>query len=135
MENTKATRDFETIDDVRTVVDDFYGKVRQDKLLGPVFENAIGDNWDHHLDKMYRFWQTVLLDDGKTYFGNPFMKHAPLPIDRDHFERWLALWEETLQQYFVGPLADAALLQAEKMAYVFQVKLHAIRTEGGRPVF
>lgn len=128
-------RDIETIGDIRKVVDDFYGKVRKDEVLGPVFEKAIGDNWDHHLDKMYRFWQTVLLDEGKTYFGNPFMKHAPLPIYKNHFVRWLSLWKQTLEQHFKGDRADEALMRAEKMAYVFQVKLHAIRTEGGKPVF
>lgn len=128
-------RDIERIEDIKKLVDEFYGKVRKDELLGPIFEEKIGDNWDHHLDKMYRFWQTVLLNEGKTYFGNPFMKHAPLPIFQDHFHQWLSYWQETLYTNFEGPLTDEAMMRAEKMAYVFQVKLDAIRSGGGRPVF
>lgn len=128
-------RDIETIEDIKKLVNEFYGKVRKDEMLGPVFEDKIGDNWDQHLDKMYRFWQTVLLDEERTYFGNPFMKHAPLPIYKEHFHQWLSYWKETLFANFEGPLTDEALWRAEKMAYVFQVKLNTIRSEGGRPVF
>jgi hemoglobin len=127
--------DIRTFEDIVLLVDEFYGKVRADHLLGPIFEEKIGDRWDKHLDTMYRFWQTILLEEGQTYFGNPFMKHAPLPIFADHFERWLALWKETLESHFSGPLARDAYDRATKMAYVFQVKLDHIRAEGGRPLF
>ncbi|TAM99885.1 MAG: group III truncated hemoglobin [Chitinophagaceae bacterium] len=128
-------KDIETLSDIRLLVDEFYGKVRKDELIGPIFDERIGDNWDRHLDIMYRFWQTVLLEEGKTYFGNPFIKHAPLPIFEQHFQRWLLLWKETLQKNFNGPLAEEAYDRADKMGYVFQVKLNAIREEGGRAVF
>lgn len=128
-------RDIETFDDIRFLVDEFYEKVRRDELIGPIFDEKIGDHWDRHLDIMYRFWQTVLLENGKTYFGNPFMKHASLPVFENHFQRWLYLWKQTLQKNFDGPLADEAYDRAEKMAYVFRVKLDAIREEGGKAVF
>lgn len=128
-------KDIETLSDIRLLVDEFYGKVRKDELIGPIFDERIGDNWGRHLDIMYRFWQTVLLEEGKTYFGNPFIKHAPLPIFEQHFQRWLLLWKETLQKNFNGPLAEEAYDRADKMGYVFQVKLNAIREEGGRAVF
>lgn len=128
-------KDIETLDDIRLLVDEFYDKVRKDELIGPIFDEKIGDHWDRHLDIMYRFWQTVLLEDGKTYFGNPFMKHASLPIFENHFQRWLSLWKETLQEHFHGHLAEEAYNRAEKMGYIFRVKLDAIREEGGRAVF
>lgn len=128
-------KDIETFSDIRFLVDEFYGKVQKDELIGPIFDEKIGDHWDRHLDIMYRFWQTVLLEDGKTYFGNPFIKHASLPIFENHFQRWLRLWQETLQKNFYGPVADEAYDRADKMAYVFQVKLNAIREEGGKAVF
>lgn len=128
-------KDIETLADIQKLVNEFYGKVRQDALLGPVFEKKIGDNWDPHLDKMYRFWQTVLLKEGKTYFGNPFMKHAPLPIQPDYFEKWLQIWEKTLHELYEGPKAEEALLRAQKMGYVFQVKLFGTENAGKKPVF
>jgi hemoglobin len=128
-------KDISNLEDIRLLVDEFYGKVRADSLLGPIFEEKIGDRWDKHLDIMYRFWQTILLGQGQTYFGNPFMKHAGLPIFAGHFEQWLALWKETLEGHFSGPIAEEAYERAVKMAYVFQVKLDHIRAEGGTPLF
>lgn len=128
-------KDIVELEDVKLLVDEFYGRVRKDEKLGPVFDKVIGDNWDKHLDKMYRFWQTILLSDGKTYFGNPFMKHAPLPISPEHFSNWLALWEATIKQHFAGSKADEALLRAQKMGYVFQVKLFGVESAGRKPVF
>jgi hemoglobin len=78
---------------VAVLVDRFYDKVRADPMLGPVF-NAIVDDWDEHKRLLTSFWATVALRTG-SYRGNPMAKHRPLPIGRQHFERWLALWRET----------------------------------------
>ena len=43
----------------------FYARVRDDALLGPVFNQAIGD-WPHHLDKLVAFWSSVMLTSGRT---------------------------------------------------------------------
>lgn len=128
-------KDIEVLEDIKKVVDNFYGKVRRDELLGPVFKAKIGDNWDQHLDKMYRFWQTILLDEEKTYFGNPFMKHAKLPISPEHFDKWLQLWKETLQENYDGAKTEEALWRAQRMGYVFQVKLFGPENAGKRPIF
>ncbi len=127
--------DIRVLADVQLLVDEFYGKVKEDEKLGPVFNQVIGDKWDQHLDKMYRFWQTILLSDGKTYFGKPFIKHAPLPISPAHFTRWLRLWEATLKKHFDGPVADEALWRAEKMGEVFQVKMFGRENTGRKPIF
>lgn len=127
--------DIETLDDIKKVVNGFYGKVRHDELLGPVFEEKIGDNWDRHLDTMHRFWQTVLLQQGQTYTGNPFSKHAELLIGKEHFERWLQLWKETLQENYEGPVTTDAIERSYKMAQVFQVKLESLRNSGGKAIF
>ena len=78
-------KDILTLEDCKTLVDNFYGKVRKDPLIGPIFDAVIQDRWPEHLEKMYRFWQTVLLED-HTYFGSPFPPHATLPVEWTHFE-------------------------------------------------
>ncbi|ULT27243.1 group III truncated hemoglobin [Sphingobacterium sp. E70] len=72
-------QDIQTIADIKILVDQFYSTVRQDNLLGPIFQERIQDNWGIHLEKMYRFWQTILLDE-HTYFGSPFPPHIPSPL-------------------------------------------------------
>lgn len=79
------------IEDIHKIVNEFYGKVRQDPLLKDIFEEVIQDRWPEHLGKMYTFWQTVLLGE-HTYRGTPFPPHAVLPVEIEHFERWIKLW-------------------------------------------
>lgn len=75
------------------LVDAFYDRVRADPLIGPVFEEKIA-NWPAHLAKMRAFWSSVVLMSG-CYHGQPMAVHQPMPVDAQHFDRWLALWEET----------------------------------------
>lgn len=119
-------KDILSLDDIKLLVDTFYDKVREDKLIGPIFDERIHDRWLQHLAKMYTFWQTVLL--GKhTYYGSPFPPHAQLPIEQIHFERWLALFAETLNELFSGEVAKEAIWRANKMAVMFQYKIEHYR--------
>lgn len=63
--------DITDFDDVKIFVDSFYTKVQKDPLIRDVFNTVIQDRWPAHLEKMYRFWQTVLLEK-HTYYGSPF---------------------------------------------------------------
>ena len=114
------------MDQIKSLVDTFYKKVQHDPILAPVFEQRLGGQWDKHLDKMYRFWQTVLLEE-HSYYGSPFAPHATMPINEVHFERWLALFKATISEKFTGDRAEEALWRAEKMAQMFQAKLKYFR--------
>ncbi len=118
-------RDIENIQDVQQVVDQFYTKVRADELLGPIFNSKLEGRWPQHLQKMYNFWQTILLPE-HTYNGYPFKPHADLPVAEKHFERWLALFFETLDAHFEGERVFAAKRQAQKMAQLFQMRIRQI---------
>ena len=104
------------------LVDRFYGKVRNNPQLNAVFEPVVGDRWPEHLEKMYRFWQTLLLNE-RTYTDSPFPPHARLPVDRSHFDAWVALFCETVDACFRGPKAEEAKLRAERIAGVFYHKI------------
>lgn len=119
---TEEKHDILDLTDVKLLVDTFYGKVRNDQLIGPIFNERIQDRWPQHLNKMYTFWQTVLLGE-HTYFGTPFPPHAQLPVEGEHFERWLSLFAETVSELFQGKIADEALWRANKMAEMFQSKI------------
>ncbi|MDD3799527.1 MAG: group III truncated hemoglobin [Novosphingobium sp.] len=84
-------------DYVSRFVDGFYGKIRQDAVLGPIFAEKVGD-WDEHLGRMKRFWRSILFSSGE-YSGNPMPKHVALPgLDESHFARWLDLFYATLRE-------------------------------------
>jgi hemoglobin len=97
------TQDIQDLNDIKKMVDTFYSNVRQDATIGPVFNEKIGERWPEHLEKMYRFWQTILLD------------------------RWMAIFTTTIDSLFAGPLADEAKLRAKNMAEMFNYKIEYFR--------
>lgn len=114
--------DITSLNDIKLLVDTFYTKVAEDALLGPVFNERLSDSWLPHLEKMYTFWQTLLLQE-HTYNGAPFPPHARLPIDEKHFTEWLNLFTATVDTLFAGEKADEAKWRAGKMAEMFQYKI------------
>ena len=127
---TANKQDILTLDDVKVLVNGFYGKVRENELLGPIFNKVIQDRWDTHLQKMYTFWETVLLGN-HTYFGSPFPPHAKLPIDKHHFDTWLQLWHSTIDEHFQGNKATEAKWRGDKMAVMFLSKLEYFNKNSG----
>lgn len=110
-------------DDIKVLVDRFYDKVKADPTIGPVFSHV---DWPHHLPIMYNFWSSMLLGD-RSYMGNPFQKHMPLPLKREHFQRWLELFMETVDENFTGEKADEVKMRANNIAGVFQHRLGLIK--------
>lgn len=99
----------------------FYGKVRQDDLLGPVFNGAIAD-WPAHLEKLSAFWSSVMLTTGR-YKGQPMvahMKHKSV-IEPAMFDRWLGLWRETATEVLDEEGAAAVTAKAERIAESLQL--------------
>ena len=93
---------------IERLVRGFYAKVRLDAVLAPVFEARIAD-WEPHLAQMCAFWSSVALMSGR-YHGTPMAKHLPLPVDAGHFDRWLALFEETARE-ICPPEAEAHFVE------------------------
>jgi hemoglobin len=126
-------KDIKTIDDIKLMVDNFYGKIREDDLLAAIFNDVIEDRWSQHLEKMYRFWQTVLLEE-HTYYGSPFIPHAKLPIDGIHFDKWLTIFNDTVDNLFEGEKATRAKWQGQRMAEMFQSKIEYYRNSSSIPI-
>jgi len=107
-------------EDAANLVHTFYAKVRADELLGPIFEPIIKDNWDPHSKRMVDFWSTILLYTRK-YNDDPMPKHMQLPVEKQHFDRWLFLFNETLDDLFAGEIAENAKLRAASIAKIMMV--------------
>lgn len=99
---------------LRDLVHRFYGKIREDEILGPIFADRI-DNWPPHLERMTAFWSSVALMTGR-YHGAPVPKHVGLPIKWGHFERWLRLFRETACEVCTPLGAEHVVLRAERIA-------------------
>lgn len=126
--------DIRGIEDIKILVDEFYRKVAQDDLLAPIFNFRLSTHWEPHLEKMYLFWNAALFGV-KGYMGNPSSKHVTMEVEEEHFERWLSMFNETVDSYFDGPVAIEAKKKALAMAEMFLTKIKSNRNDSSRPVF
>ena len=125
----KQKKEIINIDDIKILVNTFYEKIKKDDLIGPIFIDHVNGDWPEHIDKMYRFWQTVVLRE-ETYFGSPFTPHTKMNIDHRHFQRWLELFIPTVEELFEGTKATEIKWRAEKMAELFESKLKNYNDRG-----
>ncbi|MFN3404252.1 MAG: group III truncated hemoglobin [Cytophagaceae bacterium] len=123
-----ALKDITTEDDIKVLVDTFYNHVNNDELLGPIFNIKSQVDWSEHLPKMYKFWGTQLIGTS-NYQGRPFPPHMILDLEKHHFDRWIGLFFDTVDECFMGPIADIAKQKAFNIAMIFQYKLGIIKNE------
>ena len=110
-----------TEDDIARLVPAFYARIREDAVLGPIFNGAI-DDWPHHLEKLKAFWSSVMLTSGR-YKGQPMVAHiAHEPhMQRENFGRWLALWQQTTAELLPSEAAAAFQEKADRIAESLQL--------------
>jgi hemoglobin len=99
---------------IETLVRAFYARVRQDPLLAPIFASRVSD-WEPHLNNMFAFWSSLTLQTGR-YHGQPMAKHMPLAVDARHFDRWLALFEDTARNLCPPTAAERFIERARRVA-------------------
>jgi len=104
---------------IRTLVETFYGRVRRDPLLGPIFEPVLAESWDAHIGLLIDFWSSVVLRTGR-YGGQPHAAHAGLPLESAHFRRWLALFEDTAREVCPPAAAEVFVDRAHRIAASLQ---------------
>ncbi|PVW13884.1 group III truncated hemoglobin [Marixanthomonas spongiae] len=118
-------------EDVNKLVTTFYASVRKDDLLGPIFNTIITD-WDEHLEKLTDFWESNLFFK-KKYKGNPLAKHVEVDqhqngtINEKHFGTWINLWLQTIDNLFVGEVAQLAKNRARNMGTFMHLKIFEAR--------
>ncbi|MDN3674483.1 group III truncated hemoglobin [Flavobacterium branchiarum] len=123
--------DITTIEDIKLLVNTFYAKVQKDDLIGPIFNEKIQGRWPEHLETMYKFWQTILLEQ-HTYSGSPFPPHKHLPVEQAHFNRWIEIFTKTVDSLFIGNLAEEAKMRGVNMASMFLYKIEYFRDATNR---
>lgn len=124
-------QDIQNEADVRKLVDSFYEAVKADPLLDPIFTDFAQVDWAHHLPKMYAFWNGLILGQ-PGYAGAPFPPHTRLPVQREHFTRWLELFRATVDRLFLGPRATRAKDAAGSIAHTFAMRLGLINPVAGQ---
>lgn len=123
-------KQLQTREDIELLVNRFYEKVAKDDTIGFFFTQIAEVKWEHHLPKMYAFWESLLFGQA-SYKGNPMVVHFPInelkAIEKHHFEHWLGLWTETVQENFCGEIAENAVYKATNIANLMAHKMKMAR--------
>jgi hemoglobin len=115
--------------DCERLVRAFYGRAFADPIIGFLFTDVARLDLEAHVPRITSFWETILLG-ARTYGGGAFRPHAELhfkvPLRRAHFERWVAIWNETVDELFAGERAELAKAHAARVAAAFHGRLRTL---------
>jgi hemoglobin len=104
--------------DVKLLVDAFYKQVLVDPIIGHFFTEVAPINIETHMPIMYSFWENVLFYTGE-YKRNPMAKHVEMskksPLKQEHFDQWLSMWKNTVDDLFIGEKANEAKSKADQI--------------------
>lgn len=104
---------------IETLVKRFYDRVREDDMLGPIFNDVAKVDWDRHIPLICQFWNSVMLKT-QEYRGNPYVKHIMLgemiDIQETHFERWLSLFKQEAIKHLPPEAAGKTIEKASMIA-------------------
>jgi hemoglobin len=127
-------KDISNHEDVELLVSEFYKKVRRNEPLGHIFDEVIKIDWDHHIPILCDFWETILLDTG-VYNRNAMAVHfavnQKIQLQPQHFTIWLSLFDETVNELFIGDIAELAKKRAHSIAQLMQLKLEQLNAKPG----
>ena len=112
---------------IQQLVHRFYERARADQLIGPIFNSRVKD-WDQHLARLCDFWSSVTLMSGR-YHGQPMAAHTPLPIEPEHFDRWLQLFAQTARETCPPSAAQYFIERAQRIADSLELGIAARRGE------
>jgi hemoglobin len=124
-------RDIESRADCERLVRAFYGRALADPIIGFLFTDIAKLDLEAHVPRITSFWETILLG-AQSYGGGAFRPHAALhmrvKLRRAHFERWLSLWSQTVDELFAGERAELAKAHAVRVARAFHQRLESMPT-------
>ena len=119
-------KDISDRNDIERLVNSFYDRVKEDELIGYLFNDVAKVDWGLHLPIMYSFWEMMIFGTG-GYKGDPMTKHIQLnqktKLDTTHFERWKSIFVETVDQHFEGEKASTAKDRAIHIANLMLFKV------------
>ncbi|MGK2860792.1 MAG: group III truncated hemoglobin [Chitinophagaceae bacterium] len=122
--------------DIELLMATFYEKVKKDDIIGYIFNDIAKINWEHHIPIICDFWETLLLN-ATSYRKNAMAVHYTLnrkiPLEEKHFQRWLQLFFETVDELFTGNIATMAKTKAKSIAALMQFKMKQESTGFNNP--
>ena len=117
--------DIKNRSDIEKLINAFYDKIKTDTKIGYFFTEVAHVNWEKHLPRMYDFWENIMFSTG-NFVGNPMAKHKELhqksTMTEAHFQHWNALFDETVDELFIGEKAEEIKKRAANIAMAMMYK-------------
>jgi hemoglobin len=118
----KETNDITTRSDIDRLIAAFYDKAMADAVIGHFFTAVVPLDLAHHLPVIGDFWESLILGNPayRQHQRNPLQIHSELDAKEmlrgEHFDRWLALFQSTVDELFAGPRAELTKLRSTMIA-------------------
>ena len=131
-QDTESAGDIQSRADCERLVRAFYGRALTDPVIGFLFTDVAKLDLEAHVPRLTRFWETILLG-AQSYGGGAFRPHLELnskaQLKQGHFDRWLQLWDMTVDELFSGAHADLAKSHAHRVAQAFEARLRSFELQ------
>ena len=118
--------DIQNRKDVQKIVNNFYQKLLSNKEFEHLFIKVAEIDVLTHIDIIIDFWESVLFQVGK-YKRDLIDKHLALNhlhrLNEKHFEEWLQLFNESVDELYEGEKAKKAKDQAFSLAKIIRLKI------------
>ena len=123
-------KDIADREDILKLLTHFYDKLLADPSISYLFTDVAKIDLPHHMDTLVNFWDSILFQSD-TYRKNAMQPHMVLhqksPLEKHHFETWLAYFNETVDEFFEGDKAHLAKERAVSIATVMQIKISQLK--------
>ena len=120
--SSQVEKDLTSRADIDLLMERFYAKAMTDPVIGRFFTEVVKLDLERHLPVIGDFWETALFGTGayRKHGRHPLQVHAEIhqksPLLPEHFDRWLHLFAETIDESFQGTVAGFARQRSESIA-------------------
>ncbi|WP_439106421.1 group III truncated hemoglobin [Congregibacter sp.] len=122
--------DAEASEQIGRFVDAFYERILADSLLAPVFLDVAKIDLVEHLPRIKAYWRKMLLGHS-DYQRHMMQRHREVDyrqrLSPEHYQRWLTLFEDTLEKHPLGASSERALTLARRVAVNMRQNLERFR--------
>jgi hemoglobin len=112
-------KDIETYEDCILLIRKFYDKLLVDDQISHFFIHL---DLEEHIPRVADFWAFLLIDK-PGYSNNMMTAHAKLELNENDFNRWLALFHQTIHELFSGEKANLAIERSKLIAWTMKSKM------------
>jgi hemoglobin len=119
--------DIQTRSDIEQLLHLFYAHAFADDLIGHFFTQVVPLHLPTHIPVITDFWEAVVLGT-HGYRKNVMEVHQHIhqlsAIRKDHLDRWVALFTQTIDAHYAGPHAETMKQRARSIATLMDIKLN-----------